>query len=408
MVVGPETGGGTAFDATLSRLATLSPGPRDAPAVREALRSLVVPPALETADVAQLAATLAPFLADHPQLVATEGSAAGTWEGSNAYTIETLLGTLLHDPHARQRAARASRADGGREADSAHPLPPFEPPVATPGDLARALTPYLDHWEARVRANRTAHLPLSVAIARGGTRAGRSLWRDWIEVIEARGLGLAGTNAAIARAVALHDMPWDWETFSWARDAAPLVPLLDDPHPLVACAAAARLGGFYFVGEVEEDAASPPFRAMLERFRDPSRGTRGAGEWPRSVAGAFAGGFEFEYASTLPAAMREAGVEPADWFLDVLALPHGPDDDAHLPETVALWFVIHEAFAADPGTVMRLVEAAHHRIALMTATELQARVPGMEAPLARLAREAPPPIARAAADWLARFYGASG
>ena len=342
-------------------------------------------------------ALLASLLSAHPAL--TEGEPYGPAQLNAAIAMERIQ-DVLRDPHAEIRSWRTRLPQRGvSEPDT--PLSDALSPDWSPGEAERYLAPLFAHLEARLALNVTAHIALSREVLREKRPVIDAVWRRWLNALDAQGLDLAGTAGAIDMARRIREIPQDWDPFVWDEHGAPLVPMLDEPHPLVACAAAERLGGLFFTGEVGEDPESPPLATFLEALRRPRTAPDG---FPRAIAGAFVGGFDCAYTDIFPSAAREAGLDLEAWVLDVLALDHHPSDDSHLGQTLGFWFFIHETYCADPAFVLRLLDAGHDWIAMMTATELHACVPGMEEPLHRLLRSRDRESAERARLWLGRFY----
>lgn len=118
----------------------------------------------------------------------------------------------------------------------------------------------------------------------------------------------------------------------------------------------------------------------------------------RAVAGGFMENFSFRSLREKP--LME-GFDVEDWVLDVFAQV---TPEPYLPSAQSFWFHVHEAFCTDPAFVGRMIDAGHLWEALMTATEIQDRVDGMEPILKRLAACDEPSIATSAKLCLERHY----
>jgi len=99
--------------------------------------------------------------------------------------------------------------------------------------------------------------------------------------------------------------------------------------------------------------------------------------------------------------LEAAGFDLDQWVLDVLTFEKDTD---YLPNAQALWFYVHEHYAADPAFATRLIDRDRAWIAMMCATELDEPVAGMRPVLERLAADLHPEIAHPARMHLDRYY----
>ena len=167
---------------------------------------------------------------------------------------------------------------------------------------------------------------------------------------------------------------------------------------MVAAGAARWLGALYGSDRFDADPNAPSLAAMLERLRThPNHRV--------AVAGGFVCGYDIMLdglsAFATHKALKAAGFDLDQWVLDVLAFEK---DTAYLPNAQALWFYVHEHYAADPAFATRLIEMGRAWIAMMCATEIDEPVTGMRPVLERLAADPDPEIARPARMHLDRYY----
>ena len=128
--------------------------------------------------------------------------------------------------------------------------------------------------------------------------------------------------------------------------------------------------------------------------------------WPRNrvaIAGGFIKGFdsELEGLYTLESDETLEAFDLDAWVLECLSAEKSPP---YLPNAQALWFYVHEYYAARPAFVARLIDADRAWIAMMCATEIDGRVAGMRPVLERLVRDPDPDISAHARRQLERFY----
>jgi hypothetical protein len=169
----------------------------------------------------------------------------------------------------------------------------------------------------------------------------------------------------------------------WIDDEDPacmasFVALLDHPHAYVRACAARKIGGI--VGGPE----SAPLFALIA---DKERGRPG-------VAGPFWSDWH---------GMREnVPVDPVEWMMDMLERRKGAPP-ADLPFN-DIAFYLHELCDHSPETVERMIRGGYLGLAVMTATETNGVVRGMEPVLRQLADRPEPDIAGPARFHLASHY----
>jgi hypothetical protein len=291
----------------------------------------------------------------------------------------------------RQLGIGRPLSEGGPTA----PLPLMH--IAVPLERAKVMVaPYLNHLEALLDKDPYAHVGLCWKVFENPVPPFHSVFDQWLADLDAR----RGTcdQSMIRRAMALVTLAEEGrQRLSWSHCETYLIPQLMDPQPLVAAAAARYLGMLY--GEAEEMFAfsqPQPIAMMLEQIAKLPANRR-------VVAGGFLNGYDCLGPF---AALREnaslVGFDFEGWVLDVLDQRGA---EPYLPSAQSFWFYMHEEFCFKPAFIDRMIDASHHWEALMTATEMQERVEGMQPVLVRLAACAEPSIAKSALICLEQHYG---
>lgn len=264
-------------------------------------------------------------------------------------------------------------------------------------DATAQLRPYLAALENQLRQEPLAHLDLCSKVARCGHPVFRVVISDWLDHLEAAGIGMSGTADAIARAQAV--LRPDLSEAEARAMGAQMLDLLDHPHPMVAASAAKVLGLLTPKEGLELGPGLPLLDQLLIRLAAHP-------VWPRSLSGGFLDVPDMNGLAQLAgnAALTAAGFDLKTWVLRVLDAQGGPLDDIHLPEGLTFWFHLHEYFCFDVAFIETMLKRGHAWIAMMCATEMREEVAGMRPVLMRLARHPDPEVAEAARGHLARHY----
>lgn len=292
-----------------------------------------------------------------------------------------------------RRRRRRRRADDGRSQR-------HDPRLVIPFDArtaAERIQPYLDRQEANLATEPAGLFKFCWDVARLGYPVFQPIVHCWAEGLEARGIGVPGTVAAIGTAAILLDRAEKTEPLSWSECQRDVLPLLGDPHPMVAAGAGRWLGALCAAGVLGYPDA-PDLATLLNRLAE--RPVNRA-----AIAGGFVNGFDTSgrglASLTDDGTVAAAGFDLDDWIVACLA----PDDTPpYIPNAQALWFHVHEHYAADPAFVARLIDHGHAWIAMMCATEIDDPVEGMGPVLERLAVDPDPDVAGTARRHLARHY----
>ncbi|MCB1489893.1 MAG: hypothetical protein KDJ88_20840 [Bauldia sp.] len=269
---------------------------------------------------------------------------------------------------------------------------PFDLPAATEG-----IAPLLRHYEKALVDAPACHFKLCWEVARDGYPVFREVVAQWSKGLDARGLGIPGTAAAVATARVLAERADDPEPMSWTECYRDVFPLLENRHPMIAAGAAVWLGALCNEGLLA-DPEAPSLASLLGRLA----------VWKQNrveIAGGFVRGFDADL-DGLSVLKSDESLEAEGFDLDawVLACLAADKDPPYLPNTQALWFYVHEHYASNPAFVARLIDADRAWIAMMCATEIDGRVTGMRPVLERLIRDPDPDIAGHARRQLERFY----
>jgi hypothetical protein len=387
--------------------AALAAPPADYATLIAAFRDLVVPADATDADLTRLYAVCHRLLgieAGGPP--ADLRADMSEWQAGHLTACAAdVVERTMYDPSASTRAwiARSQarfRARGQPVPDQVNDdhLPPR---LAIPWDVptaAERIRPFLARLEESLAGDPAAHFKLCWDVSRDGYPVFRKVIADWLADLEGRRIGWPGTAAAIATARDLYALAEAAEPVPWSECESDLLPLLDHRHPMVAAGAARWLGALYADGGLEGETDAPALADLLKRLR-------GHANHRVAVAGGFVCGYDtsFEglYALSSNKALMASGFDLDQWVIDVLAFEKRTD---YLPNAQALWFYIHEHYAADPAFVTRLVDVDRAWIAMMCATELDEPVAGMRPVLERLTADSDPEIARPAKVHLDRHY----
>lgn len=314
---------------------------------------------------------------------------------------------IMFDSSAQSRAWIAERIAWHQENELEVPedylnndLPPA---LHVPWDKPTArqrIAPLLAYWQGALADNPTAHFSLAWKVLHDGYPVFRTIMQDWMRELDERGIGLPGTLAAFSKADDLLKLAQSEQPQPWSLCERDLVPLLRDPHPMIAAGAARALGSFYADGGFANAPDAPSLRAMLETLSDLE-------DYRALACGGFVCGLDTEFAglSTLQSDPRldPTGFVLDDWILKIVA---HDDYEPYLPNAQPIWFYIHEHYDTKPDMVMKFIAMGRSWLAMMCATEVHDTVPGMKPVLERLAKDIAPDVARAASQHLAAHYGA--
>lgn len=341
--------------------------------------------------------------------VAIAGDADGEASAHLAWVAEDFVARTLYDAAAEQRARireRIARAAARGRApsrwdDESHLPAELEIPF-TAGEMRALLAPFLGALGEAVARQPTIHLKLLWNVWRDGYPPSREAVLAWADELDAAEVGDGRTRRALSLASALHDEVEAIRSGDAEPDLAEAVPrilpLLDDPHPLVEAQAHRWLGAVH--GHViADDAAAtsaglPTLAAILSRLA-----TRATGR--ARAAGAFVDGFG-EGAGGLHELCdcpELAGFDFEGWAIEILR----DADEPYVPGAQAFWFYVHEAWCDRPDLAHRLIDAGNPFAAFACATELDPPAPGMDGVLRRLAAGDDPEMAAQAGDVLARL-----
>lgn len=300
-----------------------------------------------------------------------------------------MVRQALYDRVASNRAWVEERIawfrERGKKVPKAYLENDLPPALNIPWDLSTArarLEPLLNHWESRIRDYPTAHFDLCWRVRQEGYPVFREIIGEWMRALEAEGVGEPNTIAAFETADELLKKADGDELLSWEEGERDVVPLLDDPHPMVVAGAARYLGALYTCErftEAPEAPDAPDLIAMLTRLSTLPR-------YSAIACGGFICGFDTDcsglYSLASDARVKESGFDIHDW---ILALVERDDYEPYLPNAQALWFYIHEFYDCDPEMVTKFLDRDRAWLALMCATEAPKKIDGMEAVLKRLA-----------------------
>ena len=325
------------------------------------------------------------------------------WQaGHLSHVALDVVGRTLYDRDASTRGwiarSRARFVERGEEIPEGLDDSQLPPRLDIPFDLPAAterIAPLLRRYEEDMVEAPACHFKLCWDVARDGYPVFRDVIARWSKGLDARGLGFSGTAAAVATARILADRADDPEPVSWADCHRDVFPMLENQHPMVAAGAAVWLGALCGDGLLS-DPEAPDLASLLTRLA----------AWPRNrvaIAGGFIKGFDSELEG-LYALESDETLEAFDldaWVLECLSAEKSPP---YLPNAQALWFYVHEYYAARPAFVARLIDADRAWIAMMCATEIDGRVAGMRPVLERLVRDPDPDISAHARRQLERFY----
>lgn len=396
------------FDAALTQFErALAAEPLDYTTLLNAFRAIDIPAAPSAEDLTRLftgcykildfddtdfGARLKKELGDHP---------AGHLEACAGAEIEHVL----YDANAGSRAWIAERIAWHESNDREvpedyldHDLPPALT-IPWDNDTARQrIAPLLGYWQSVLPDVPTAHFSLAWKVLHDGYPVFKAIFSEWMQELDARGLGLPGTWAAFTKADELAALAEQDPPPEWAKCERDLLPLLHDPHPMIVAGAAKALGSFYAEDDFPGDPAAPDLETMLARLG-------GLNQFRAIASGAFVCGFDVDcsglYSLQHDKRLADAGFDIDDWILHIVT---GDDYEPYLPNAQALWFYIHEHYDHKPEMVMAFIDKGRSWLAMMCATEVHDHVSGMQPVLERLAKDDDPDIVRAAQEHLADHY----
>lgn len=389
-----------------SAMAELEAGlnPFDYDRVAVAFRSFAIPGDVDRETLSRIYRLCYRILGIAPDAPAVEfGAADPRQQGHIQACAISLIEDSLFDAHAETREwihkTKAYYEASGDEVpeglDDGH-LPPA---IALPFDkeVARQeIGPFLRAFEGNLANDPCAHFKLCYDMAASGYPVFRQVFDEWMDDLERRGLGQPGTRAALARAKELEELAEKADPIPWETCATDVMPLLDDPHPMIAAGAARYLGALYADDGFAEEQGAPALPALLDSFsaRPSLR---------RAVCGAFIRGLDTECCGlgSLVSDPRLRGFDIDEWVIEALSLD---EDEPFLPNVQALWFYVHEHYDTDPGFITRLIDLERPWIAMMCATERPERVEGMEPVLHRLADLPHPEVSTVAEAHLRHHY----
>jgi len=336
------------------------------------------------------------------------GSDLYEWEaGHIAACARSAIERTFFDPDAPTRQWVARMQEDFR--NRGEPIPDglgegnLPPELAIPFDeetARRHATPFLGIFEAALARDPTIHFKLCWEVANSGYPVFREIFRNWLEELERKGIGVRGTPAAIRAASDLLRRTEQGEFLSYAECRSQVMPLVENPHPMIAAGAARYLGAHYAAGAFAGEAEAPSLERTLLWLRDDPR-------LAATLCGAFVNGYDQDLGglSALEGSeeLVSAGFDLDDWTLTALSR----QEERYLPNAQALWFYVHERYCADPAYVTRLIEAGLAWVALMCATELPGPVEGMQAVLERLSAINDPQVSLPARRHLEAYYEAA-
>jgi hypothetical protein len=281
------------------------------------------------------------------------------------------------------------------------------PPLLTlPWDEETALArirPFLDRYELFIKDQPLFHLPLCWNVLESGYPVFVVIVKNWLQELEDKRLGPAGTVAALDLARELHGRATPLHDLSWDQVSSELLPLLQHAHGMVAAGAARYLGELYQASDPEAVLSGksdwPALSDLLDAFRTLPKHRA-------AVAGGFICGWDSDAMEGMGGlrshpALTRAGFDFDQWVLDILA---PKEEESYLPNAQSFWFYVHECYDYDAAFCQRLLAAGHDFVALMCATEADQPVQGMADILEHLARSDDPQIADAAQHHLHSVY----
>jgi len=378
--------------------------PFDYDRVAGAFRGFAIPGDVDSDTLSRIYRLCYRILGIAPDAPAVEfGAADPRYQGHIQACAISLIEDSLFDAHAHTRewirstkALYESRGDEVPEGLDDNHLPPA---ITIPWDkdVARQeIAPFLTAFESNLATDACAHFKLCYDIAASGYPVFRDVFDDWLDDLERRGLGQPGMRPALAKAKELERLAEKADPIRWQQCEAEVLPLLEDPHPMIAAGAARYIGALFADDGFPKDQAAPALPAFLDTLsrRDRLR---------RAVCGAFIRGFDTECCGlgSLVSDQRLQGFDLDEWVIEALSLD---EDEPFLPNVQALWFYVHEHYDTDPGFITRLIDLGRPWVAMMCATERPERVEGMEPVLHRLADLPDPEVSAVAEAHLRHHY----
>lgn len=175
----------------------------------------------------------------------------------------------------------------------------------------------------------------------------------------------------------------------WLDAQSFLSKYFDDKNDLLRAAAAAAFGEMYADGADN----MPALDALMEQVK--------AAEIARpGFAGPFIGELLMDVSDG--GEIEGSGVKLTDWLLEIIAKRQS--DEPVVPFYNGIDFHAHEVLSGNPDAVRKLIDYGAEHVALMTATEINQPITGMDEHLKLLANSSDPLVARIAAWHLAYNY----
>ncbi len=332
---------------------------------------------------------------------------SGTPPGRLSHAVMEMIRRMVVDPSGWHRVHVQRSFDHHTAFGRKMPGDRFDEPVpvaalpVTASEARGLIQPLLTSYEDSMDAQPMRHFNLAWEVLMHPAAPFDRVFAAWLKEVEARGLGLGDSYSALRRSMAF------WGLADRGRQRVSrkgvdeiFLPVLDDPNPMLAAAAARFLGRVHAEPEEFYNHGTPwPLPDLLTYLANRPLATR------RAVAGGFLNGFADcdEPFQLLREDARLAGFDLDGWVIALLA---DTPEEVLIPSAQAFWFYIHEGFAVNADFVARLMDEGHDWIAMMCATELRSVVDGMEPVLRRLAASSDREAAAGAARHLSTVYAA--
>ena len=322
-----------------------------------------------------------------------------------SYAVMEMIKRLVADPEGRYRDHVRHSFNHHRAFGRERPYGRFEAPIPAaylPITVAEARTliqPLLSQYEGRMDADPITPLRLAWDVLEFPIAPFDQVFDAWLQEVEAKGLGYGDSHTGLSRAMAFYALAEEGrQRVTRASVDDQILPVLDDPNPVLAAAAARFLGRVHEdVEEFYNNGTPWPLPDLLDHLAARPAATR------RALAGGFLNGFADV---DEPFAMLQSDPRIGDFNLEAWAMRilGGSAEEVYIPCAQAFWFYVHEAFDRDAAFMTRLIDAGHTWEAMMCATEIRDRVEGVAPILGRLAQLGEKGVSEPAEAHLRRFY----